>query len=121
MVRLASPTVHLREIDRHDEALTRRFWEVGKAADELGRPWSAFWSWPAARAAFTADDAPLEKVLLGAFEELAGIGEDFVQQSGVIFGRRRLFRLGRSLSGWQLSGLAILAVLAVLITVAVIA
>lgn len=69
--------MHLREIDRHDEALTRRFWEVGKAADELGRPWSAFWSWPAARAAFTADDAPLEKVLLGAFEDdrLVGAAE----------------------------------------------
>lgn len=69
--------MHIREIDRFDEALTRRFWEVGKAADEQGRPWSAFWSWPAARAAFTADDAPLEKVLLGAFEDdrLVGAAE----------------------------------------------
>lgn len=69
--------MHIREIDGYDEALTRRFWEVGKAADERDRPWSAFWSWPAARVAFTADDAPLEKVLLGAFEDgrLVGAAE----------------------------------------------
>jgi GNAT superfamily N-acetyltransferase len=67
-VRLASPSVRIREIDAADEALTHRFWEIGKAADEQGRPWSAYWSWPAARAAFLADDGPLEKVLLGAFD-----------------------------------------------------
>jgi GNAT superfamily N-acetyltransferase len=69
--------VHIREVGRHDEALTHRFWEIGKAADELGRPWSAYWSWPAARAAFGADDAPLEKVLRGAFadEHLVGAAE----------------------------------------------
>ncbi|HEX6247240.1 MAG TPA: GNAT family N-acetyltransferase [Nocardioidaceae bacterium] len=58
----------IREIDRHDEELTHRFWEIGRAADEEGRPWSSYWSWPAARAAFSADDAPLGKVLLGAFD-----------------------------------------------------
>jgi GNAT superfamily N-acetyltransferase len=69
--------VHIREVDRHDEALTHRFWEVGKAADEQGRPWSAYWSWSAARAAFEADDAPWEKLLLGAFvdERLVGAAE----------------------------------------------
>jgi GNAT superfamily N-acetyltransferase len=69
--------VHIREIDRHDEALTHRFWELGKTADEQGRPWSAYWSWPAARAAFEADDAPWEKLLLGAVvdEQLVGAAE----------------------------------------------
>jgi GNAT superfamily N-acetyltransferase len=69
--------VHIREIDAADEALTHRFWEIGKAADEQGRPWSAYWSWPAAREAFSATDAPLAKVLLAAFddEEMVGAAE----------------------------------------------
>jgi GNAT superfamily N-acetyltransferase len=76
-VGLASPSVHIREIDAADEALTHRFWELGRAADEQGRPWSAYWSWPAAREAFTATDAPLAKVLLAAFsgEEMTGAAE----------------------------------------------
>jgi GNAT superfamily N-acetyltransferase len=69
--------VHIRETDPADQALTRRFWEVGKAADEQGRPWSAYWSWPAAREAFGATDAPLAKVLLATFdgEEMVGAAE----------------------------------------------
>jgi GNAT superfamily N-acetyltransferase len=59
--------VHIRRIDPTDQAATRRFWEVGKAADEQGRPWSSYWSWPAAEAAFTAADSPSEKILLAAY------------------------------------------------------
>lgn len=59
--------MHLRQIDPADESLTHRFWEIGRSADEQGRPWSSYWSWPAARAAFTAPDGPAEKVLVAAF------------------------------------------------------
>ncbi|HSJ20535.1 MAG TPA: GNAT family N-acetyltransferase [Nocardioidaceae bacterium] len=69
--------MHIREIDAADEALTHRFWEIGKTADEQGRSWSAYWSWPAAREAFTATDAPLAKVLLATYEadEMVGAAE----------------------------------------------
>lgn len=69
--------MHIREIDPFDEALTRRFWEVGRRADEQGRPWSSYWSWPAAAAAFTSGDGPKEKVLLGAFsgQQMVGAAE----------------------------------------------
>jgi GNAT superfamily N-acetyltransferase len=60
--------VEIRELDASDEALTRRFWELGKAADQAGRPWSAFWSWEAARAAFATPSSSGAKLLLGAFE-----------------------------------------------------
>lgn len=67
----------IREIPRGDERLTHRFWEVGRLADEQGRPWSGYWSWQAARAAFAASlapGAPNEKVLLAAFEGDAMVG-----------------------------------------------
>jgi GNAT superfamily N-acetyltransferase len=66
--------VEIREIDPSDEALTRRFWEVGKAADEQHRPWSPYWSWPAARSSFTSPTSPLEKLLLCAFDGEAMLG-----------------------------------------------
>ena len=66
--------MEIREIDPADEALTRRFWEVGKVADEQGRPWSPYWSWPAARASFTSPTSPLEKLLLCAFDGEAILG-----------------------------------------------
>lgn len=63
--------MRIHEIPAGDDALTRRFWEIGKAADELGRPWSGYWSWPAARASFHASlaaTAPNKKVLLAAYD-----------------------------------------------------
>lgn len=66
--------MRIAETDRYDEALTHRFWEVGRSADEQGRPWSSYWSWPAARAAFTAADAPEEKLLLAAFDAATIVG-----------------------------------------------
>ncbi len=66
--------MHIREIDAGDEALTHRFWELGKAADEAGRPWSPFWSWQAARAAFTTPSSSSAKILLAAFDGEAMLG-----------------------------------------------
>jgi hypothetical protein len=31
-------TVDIREIDRRDEPLVRRHWEIGKAAEQASRP-----------------------------------------------------------------------------------
>lgn len=58
----------IREIDPCDETLTHRFWEIGKAADELDRPWSTFWPWENATAAFKHPSIALRKTLLGAFD-----------------------------------------------------
>lgn len=66
--------MHIREIDPSDESLTRRLWELGKSADEAGRPWSPYWSWPAARAAYTEPSTTRAKILLGAFEGEAVLG-----------------------------------------------
>lgn len=46
--------MRIHEIPAGDEPLTRRFWEIGRAADEQGRPWSGYGSWEAARASFHA-------------------------------------------------------------------
>lgn len=66
--------MHIREIDPGDEALTYRLWEIGKTADEQGRPWSGYWSWPAAREAFTASEPVSSKVLLAAFDGETMVG-----------------------------------------------
>jgi len=65
---VACSLVDIREIDPHDESLTRRFWEIGKAADEVGRPWSTYWPWESARAAFQHPSTTMRKALLGAFD-----------------------------------------------------
>ncbi|MGH3332598.1 MAG: GNAT family N-acetyltransferase, partial [Nocardioidaceae bacterium] len=46
-----------RRIDPRDEALNRQAWEVGKAADEHGRPWATYLPWGAARVAFVPNEA----------------------------------------------------------------
>lgn len=69
--------MRIHEIPADHEPLTRRFWEIGRAADEQGRPWSGYWSWEAARASFhasLASDAPNAKVLLGAYDGETMVG-----------------------------------------------
>lgn len=66
--------MNIREIDPSDEPSTHRLWEVGKAAEEAGRPWSPYWSWPAAQSAFTSASSTSAKVLLGAFDGEVMIG-----------------------------------------------
>jgi GNAT superfamily N-acetyltransferase len=69
--------VDIRPIDRGDEALIRRWWEVSQRADALGRPWTAFPTWPAARAAITVPNESVRHVLLAAFDgdDVVGTGE----------------------------------------------
>lgn len=69
--------VDIREIDPRDDALLHRFWEIGKAADEVDRPWSTYWPWPSAQAALTGPNESRKAVLLAAFdgEAMLGIAE----------------------------------------------
>lgn len=71
---VASSVVEIREIDPADEALTHRFWEIGLAADQVGRPWSTYWPWESARAAFTHRSAAMRKALLAAFDGTGMVG-----------------------------------------------
>lgn len=66
--------MELREIDPADEDLTRRFWEIGKAADEVGRPWTTYWPWESARAAFQLTDDARRRVLLAALDGADTVG-----------------------------------------------
>jgi len=69
--------VEIREIDPRDDALTRTFWEVGKAADEVDRPWSTYWPWESARAAFAFPSTSMRKALFAAFDgdQMVGCAE----------------------------------------------
>jgi GNAT superfamily N-acetyltransferase len=60
--------VEIAEIDPYDEALTHAWWDVSRRADELGRPWTEFPSWPSARATITVPNESADRVLLGAFD-----------------------------------------------------
>jgi GNAT superfamily N-acetyltransferase len=57
--------------------LVRRWWEVGQRADRIGRPWTAFPTWPAARATITVPNSSIRHVLLAAFDgdDVVGAGE----------------------------------------------
>jgi GNAT superfamily N-acetyltransferase len=53
--------MEVAEIDVHDDDLVRHFWEAGKEADELGRPYSTYWALQAATVAFRAADNSMEQ------------------------------------------------------------
>jgi GNAT superfamily N-acetyltransferase len=61
--------VDIRELDPHDEALLRSFWEVGKAADDASRPFDFHDTWEATSRSLTQERDDLETVLLGAVED----------------------------------------------------
>lgn len=69
--------MEIREIDPRDEALTRTFWEIGRAADEVDRPWSTYWPWESARAAFAFPSTSVRKTLFAAFDgdQMVGCAE----------------------------------------------
>jgi len=67
----------MRKIEPRDEALTRTFWEIGRAADEVDRPWSTYWPWESARAAFAFPSTSMRKSLFAAFDgdQMVGCAE----------------------------------------------
>jgi GNAT superfamily N-acetyltransferase len=60
--------VDIREIDPTDEALVRRHWEIGKAA-EAERPYDFYVPWEVARSTARDGRDDLDMVLLGAFDD----------------------------------------------------
>lgn len=60
--------MYIREIERHDEALVQRHWEIGRAA-EADRPYDFYVAWDLAWATLTEGRYDLEMVLLGAFDD----------------------------------------------------
>jgi len=58
--------VDIREIDPRDQALVRRFWEIGKAA-EADRPYDFYPAWESAWVSYSQGRDDCDMVLLGAF------------------------------------------------------
>lgn len=58
----------IREIDPTDEALVRRHWEIGKAA-EAERPYDFYVPWEVARLTARDGREDLDMVMLGAFDD----------------------------------------------------
>ncbi|MGZ4477228.1 MAG: N-acetyltransferase family protein [Nocardioidaceae bacterium] len=58
----------IREIDPHDEALLRRHWEIGYAAQGRHRPYNLHWPWEAARSLLQGGAPDSDFVLLAAFD-----------------------------------------------------
>jgi GNAT superfamily N-acetyltransferase len=73
--------VDIYEVDPHDEALLRVFWEVGKVADNASRPFDFYGSWEATSQLLTQERDDQETVLLGAFEDGALHGTAQVELS----------------------------------------
>ena len=58
----------IREIDPCDQALVRRFWEIGKAA-EAHRPYDFYPAWESAWVSYSEGREDCDMVLLGAFDD----------------------------------------------------
>ena len=61
-------TVDIRVLDPTDEALVRRHWDIGRAADLAHRPYDLYWPWESAWATHSEGRTDMRSVLLGAFE-----------------------------------------------------
>lgn len=58
------------EIDVHDDALLRGFWEAGREGDAHGREHHAyFWAWSAAEVAFRAEENEVEQHAIAAIDD----------------------------------------------------
>ena len=68
LLRPYAPRVDIREIDPYDEALLRRHWEIGYAAQDRHRPYNLHWPWEVARGLLQGGAPDSDFVLLGAFD-----------------------------------------------------
>jgi ribosomal protein S18 acetylase RimI-like enzyme len=66
--------VDIRELDRKDVDALRRFWEIGKAADDATRPYDFYVPWETALATYTQGRPGFRNVLLGAYDGAAMVG-----------------------------------------------
>ncbi|MBA3232859.1 MAG: GNAT family N-acetyltransferase [Propionibacteriales bacterium] len=65
------------EIDVHDDAQVKAFWEAGREADESGREYPTYWSLRSAMVAFRAEGNSVEQHPLAAIEdgEVVGVNQ----------------------------------------------
>jgi GNAT superfamily N-acetyltransferase len=61
--------VEIRELDRRDQPLVRRHWEIGKAAEDASRPYDFYVPWETAWLSYSEGRDDFEMVMLGAFQD----------------------------------------------------
>jgi GNAT superfamily N-acetyltransferase len=69
----------IREVDRADEAALRRFWEIGKAAEDASRPYDFHVPWETALGSYRRTRPGFRDVLLGAYDDAGMAGRAFVR------------------------------------------
>jgi GNAT superfamily N-acetyltransferase len=71
--------MEIRELDVADDAALRRFWEIGKAADNASRPYDFYVPWETALATYRSGRPGFRDALLAAFEGGAMVGRAFIR------------------------------------------
>ncbi len=69
----------IREVDRADDGSLRRFWEIGKAAEDASRPYDFHVPWQTALGSYRRPRPGFRDVLLGAYDEAGMVGRAFVR------------------------------------------
>jgi GNAT superfamily N-acetyltransferase len=70
--------VDIRELDRQDIDALRRFWEIGKAAEDAYRPYDFYVPWETALTTYTQGRPGFRNVLLGAYDGDAMVGTGYL-------------------------------------------
>ncbi len=68
----------IRELDRQDIDALRRFWEIGKAAEDAYRPYDFHVPWETALTRYTQGRPGFRNILLGAYDGDAMVGSGFL-------------------------------------------
>ncbi len=71
--------MEIREVDRADEGALRRFWEIGKAAEDASRPYDFHVPWETALGSFRRARPGFRDVLVGAYDGEQMVGRSFVR------------------------------------------
>jgi GNAT superfamily N-acetyltransferase len=66
--------VDIRELDRQDIDALRRYWEIGKAAEDSSRPYDFFVPWETALTSYTQGRPGFRSVMLAAYVDGAMVG-----------------------------------------------
>jgi GNAT superfamily N-acetyltransferase len=70
--------VDIRELDRQDIDALRRFWEIGKAAEDAYRPYDFYVPWETALTTYTQGRPGFRNILLGAYDGGAMVGTGYL-------------------------------------------
>ena len=68
----------IRELDRQDIDALRRFWEIGKAAEDAYRPYDFYVPWETALTTYTQGRPGFRNILLGAYDGDAMVGTGYL-------------------------------------------